>query len=163
MMCPNCEKTAEQLEAEGKLRYVQGYAQCGHCYADLDYDSVVKRTKNEELRRYHCSNCGCEFAWHLVFVSQGAEKCPRCQSKDIKEVAATKDEDILVACLKCDNQRAVRATLWKGSLWLVSGRCDLCQGEMHPMEVMEGELAVFDEAVCGKESSPESGGNIKEA
>jgi hypothetical protein len=32
-----------QLEQEGKLKTVQGYAQCGYCRSDLEAESVVTR------------------------------------------------------------------------------------------------------------------------
>lgn len=45
-ICPTCKKTRDQLVEENKLHLVQGYDQCGDCWADLEHESVVMR---EEL------------------------------------------------------------------------------------------------------------------
>ena len=42
-ICQRCLKTYTELEAEGKLRFVQGYAQCSDCGTDLEARSVVQR------------------------------------------------------------------------------------------------------------------------
>jgi len=39
------------LEREGKLRRVQGYAQCGYCGGDLEAESVVSRIWQVENNR----------------------------------------------------------------------------------------------------------------
>jgi len=53
LVCQKCYKSQDVLEALGKLRYVQGYAQCRDCGSDLESESVVIRQihiDNERLR-----------------------------------------------------------------------------------------------------------------
>jgi len=47
-----CGKTLGQLRSEGKVRYVDGYAQCADCHADIDNASRTPRklTKDDWTR-----------------------------------------------------------------------------------------------------------------
>ena len=49
--CPKCLRRMEDLEKEGKLKHVQGYAQCGYCGGDLEAESVVSRIWHVEHDR----------------------------------------------------------------------------------------------------------------
>jgi uncharacterized metal-binding protein (TIGR02443 family) len=146
MICPNCKKTEEQLQKEGKLKVVQGYAQCADCHGDLEHATVVRRIENHEIVRFECGDCGHDFAYHLAFVGKKPDMCPKCQSRDkLEEIHIEESEHVLVECVDCGYRECIEGKPEDGSLWAPNGHCPACKRRMYPIQIVDGELVVWDE------------------
>jgi len=143
-ICPDCERTMTELEKLGKVKYVQGYAQCADCGGDLDDKSVVMRTKNEESALFECEDCHLEFAWCLIFAGSKPSACPRCSRRNISRKKLSREEHLMVECDECGRRKAVKPRIWRNSLWTPREECE-CGHRMFPMKVMVGELIISEE------------------
>ena len=151
-VCPNCKRTMDTLEADGKLRNVQGYAQCADCHADLEHEDVVKRSENYEMRQYGCLDCRYRFAWHMVFVGVEPRNCPRCGSAKVQRVSFGDCRHISLTCSNCGESVVAQGSLdGASSLWVGRRRCGKCGSPLSPKHVLVNELFVADEKpVCAK-------------